>query len=126
MFPGQRLLPASNHPDLLADAERRVTSTINLATNLLQRNRLERRDVIFPLFIAGTATSQPRSRALILNLIKSFEGSGIGLNTRRTGRLLSAVYEEQERRVAGGGRREEVEWLEVAKGRELVLVNCGL
>ncbi|KAK5173413.1 uncharacterized protein LTR77_002094 [Saxophila tyrrhenica] len=126
MFPRQRSLPLSNQHELQTDTETRVSSILASATLQLQARQLERRDVIFPLFIAGYATTQPDLKIQALDLMKAFEGQGVGQNTFTTRRLLGAVYEEQRRRVEGGGRMEEVEWMRVARERGLGVVNCGL
>ena len=126
MFPAQRRIPVANQQELHADTERRAASIIHTAIIQLGAGLLERRHVIFPLFVAGFASTQPDVKIQSLDIIKAYEGTGIGQNTYRTRQLLSAVYEEQ-RRVAGrGGRMEDVDWLSVANGRSLTVVNCGL
>lgn len=126
MFPGQSHIPVANQSDIHADTERRILSIISVATAQLQQGRLDRRHVIFPLFMAGFATTQPDVKIRVLELIKTYEGSGIGQNTYRTRQLLTAVYEEQRRRANEGGSMEGVDWLFVARERSLTVVNCGL
>ena len=94
MFPGQRRIPVANEHEIHSDTERRVLSIINVAAAQLEDGQLGRRHVIFPLFIAGFATSRPDIKTQALDLIKSYEGTGIGQNTSRTRQLLTAVYEE--------------------------------
>lgn len=126
MFPGQRRIPVANLQEVQADTERRVQAIIDLATAQLEAGQLDRRHVLFPLFMAGFATIRPDAKIQALDIFKAFEGSGIGQNTYRTRRLLSAVYEEQRLMAEAGGRMEDVEWLSVAKERSLTIVNCGL
>ena len=86
----------------------------------------DRRHIIFPLFMAGFATTRPDVKIQALDLVKSYEGTAIGQNTYRTRLLLAAVYEEQRRMANTGGSMEDVDWLTVAKERSLAVVNCGL
>ncbi len=126
MFPRQRLIPVANQTDFHADTERRVMSIIAVAVKQLEDGHLERRDIIFPLFIAGFATSQPDMKIQALGIIKGYEGSGIGQNTYRTRQLLTAVYEEQRRKANAGEQMEDVDWLVLTKERSLMLNHCGL
>lgn len=87
---------------------------------------LDRREVVFPIFMAGVATTNPNAKGKAIELLKGYEGNGIGQNTSVVRRLLVAVCEEQNRRVAAGRRMEEVEWLRVGRERGLSVVNCGL
>lgn len=126
MFPGQRRIPFAGLQDQLADTEHRVMSIISIAAAQLQNGQLDRRHVIFPLFMAGYATAQAEAKIQALNIIKRYEGYGIGQNTYSTRQLLSAIYEEQRRVAELGGRMEDVDWLSFAKERSLTVVNCGL
>lgn len=126
MFPGQRRIPVANQQDINADTERRVASIISIAASQLERRQLDRRHIIFPLFMAGFVTTHPDAKIQALDIIKAYEGTGIGQNTYRTRRLLTAVYEEQRRMAEAGRRIEDVDWPAVAKERSLTVVNCGL
>ncbi len=126
MFFRQRSFPIASQQEVFADTKSRVMAIIALAATQLEAGHLERRHVIFPLFIAGFATMQPDLKVQALNIIKAYEGQGLGQNTYTTRRLLTAVYEEQGRVVEAGGRMEDVDWLRVARDRSLTVVNCGL
>lgn len=126
MFPGQRRIPIANFQGLLADTERRVMSIISIATTQLEAAQLDRRHIIFPLFMAGIATTQPDAKIQALDLMKAYEGSGIGQNTYSARRLLTAVFEEQRRVADVGGRIEDVDWVTVARERGLTVLNFGL
>lgn len=125
MFPRQRRILA-NPPDVHTDTERRVLAIIALASESVEAGLLERRHVVFPLFIAGYATLQPDAKVKALDLISAFETTGIGQNTARTRRLLKLVYEQQRQMYDAGGRMEDVDWLAVAREKRLTVVNCGL
>jgi len=129
MFPHHRSIPPHHQhdPHLHADTERRCASILTLASTHLETDQLVCRHDLFPLFIAGVATTQPDAKIHAIDCAKAFErAGGIGRNTARTRRLLVAVCEEQRRVVGAGGRMEMVEWWAVAEERGLGVVNCGL
>lgn len=122
MYPGQGCIPTANHSRLLADTENRVEKILTLAQGLSAD--FTDRDVVFSIFVAGVATSRMQHKNVALELIQRLEGSGIGLNTSRTMRLLAATIERQRRHVDAGGKMEEIDWMDPAEtGR---VMNCGL
>ena len=123
MFPGQRRIPVANQLNVLTDTEQRVLSILSVATSQLEQGQLDRRHIVFPLFMAGFATSQPDVKVQALDILKTYEGSGIGQNTYRTRQLLTWIYEEQRRRADEGGRMEDVDWLAPARERSLTTLN---
>jgi hypothetical protein len=126
MFPGQGLIPTANQAPFAADTGTRVSHILTLTMSLLANGELDRRGVVFPLFMAGVATNNPNAKAKAIDLLKSYEGHGIGQNTSVVRRLLVAVCEEQNRRLSAGRRMEEVDWLRFGKERGMSVVNCGL
>jgi hypothetical protein len=126
MFPTQALLPTANQAAYQADTATRVSHILTLGISIHAAGELDRREVVFPIFIAGVATTNPNAKAKAIELLKSYEGHGIGQNAAVVRKLLVAVCEEQRRRVANGRRMEEVEWLRVGKEKGLNVVNCGL
>jgi hypothetical protein len=126
MFPTQPLIPTANQAAYQADTATRVSHILTLTMSIHATGELDRREVVFPIFIAGVATTNPNAKATAIDLLKSYEGHGIGQNTSVVRKLLVAVCDEQRGRMAGGRRMEEVEWLRVGKERGLSVVNCGL
>lgn len=126
MFPSQRLIPVANQAVVAADTAVRVSHILTLASTILANGDLDRREVAFPIFMAGFATSNPDAKVRAIDLLKSFEGHGIGQNTSVVRRLLVGVCEEQRRRFELGRRMEEVDWLRFGRERGLSVVNCGL
>ncbi|KAK4500039.1 hypothetical protein PRZ48_008225 [Zasmidium cellare] len=86
LFPTQRTLPSYAQNSLSTDSEARVRSILALTATQPPSNRKS----VFPLFIAGVVSLEPESKRRALELVRGFEGSGIGQNTYRTGRLLEA------------------------------------
>jgi len=126
MFPSQGLIPTANQAAFFADTNTRVSHILTLTNRIFAAGELDRREVVFPIFIAGVATRNPAAKAKAIELLKSFESHGIGQNTNVVRRLLVAVCEEQNRRVSAGRRMEEVEWLRLGRERGMSVVNCGL
>lgn len=126
MFPGQRLIPHANAAAFAADTASRVCHIQTLASSILASGDLDRREVVFPVFIAGIATSDANAKITFINLLKSFEGHGIGQNTSVVRRLLVGVCEEQNHLLERGRRMEEVDWMRFGRERGMSVVNCGL
>ncbi|KAJ8604672.1 hypothetical protein MRB53_041704 [Persea americana] len=127
MYQEQRIFTyQQTHESTTADNERRISAILELASSLIAAKQYERRLIIFPIFIAGTATRQSDNKIRSLELIRAFERSGIGQNTRTVRRLLNLVFEEQSEAVRLGNLAESVEWMEVSKSRGLHISNCGL
>jgi hypothetical protein len=126
MFPGQSLIPSANQAAFLADTSTRVSHIFTLTISIIANGDLDRREVVFPVFIAGVATSNPNAKARAIDLLKTLEGHGIGQNTSVVRRLLEGVCAEQNRRVAAGRRMEEVDWLRFGRERGMSVVHCGL
>lgn len=55
--------------------------------------------VVFPLFIAGYAASEPEKKDLALNMIKAVEQHSFGGCTQSVRGLLEVVYEKQRAAV---------------------------
>lgn len=126
MFPSQRTLPSANKSALAADTETRVSHILTLTQSILESGDLARREVVFPCFIAGFATTDPNTKVRFVSLLRAFEGYGIGQNTSVVRKLLVGVYEEQRRGVESGRGMEGVEWLRWGRERGMSVVNCGL
>jgi hypothetical protein len=124
MYPGQGRMPFANRQAIVTDMELRATKILTLAAP--QAINPVHRNIIFPVFMAGVATSVESNKSAAIELIGRLEDTGIGRNTHRTKQLLVAVCEEQRRLVAVGGSQQEVEWLEIARANKLDVVNCGL
>ena len=121
MFPSQLRVPSFTQSALSTDTESRAAQILTLATSILNAGDLARREIVFPCFIAGIATTNFDRKREFVSLLRRCEGSGIGQNTSVVRKLLAGVCEEQGRRGVGG-----VEWMEWGRGRGWSVVNCGL
>lgn len=126
MFPGQRRIREPSQYELQPNIEECIFSIMSIARAQLSSGQFERRHINFPLFMAGFATTQAEVKVQVLNIMKVYEGHGIGLNTYRTRQLLMVVGAEQVRATNMGGSMEDVDWLTVAKERNLTVLNCWL
>jgi hypothetical protein len=126
MFPGQGLIPTANQAAFAADTGTRVSHILTLTVSILANGDLDRRELVFPIFISGVASNNHNAKAKAIDLLKTLEGHGIGQNTSVVRRLLVGVCEEQNRRVSAGRRMEEVDWLRFGRDRGMSVVNCGL
>ena len=74
----------ANQQAILQDTERRILSIVAFAISQMDDDQLHQRHIVFPLFIAGFATARPDVKVQALDIIKSYEGTGIGQNTSKT------------------------------------------
>jgi hypothetical protein len=130
MFPGQRIAPLSNGPSTLqADTEHRCSSIVEMAAAYITPGlptQHHSRHIIFPLFLAGMASTNALIKTRAVSVMTTLTAGGIGQNTFMTRTLLQAVIQEQNEMLRMGRRMEEVDWLELAEERDLRVANCGL
>ena len=93
---------------------------------------MERKTIVFPLFMAGFVSCDPHERMEILALVRKMEEDSVGRNVVAARQLLEVVYERQEGRreelrlegVDGG--EEDVDWVGMIQELGLQVVNCRL
>ncbi|KIX07082.1 uncharacterized protein Z518_05059 [Rhinocladiella mackenziei CBS 650.93] len=123
MWPGQRLDTSPDYNTEIAVASNQI---IYMARKALEEDRLDSRYLVFPVFIAGFASTDGGQRMQALDLIRSMEMNSIGRNTTVTRKALAAVYEKQNERFMNTGQSLDVDWMEVMAEREFMVVNFGL
>ncbi len=93
---------------------------------------MERKFIVFPLFMAGFVSKSRDERIEIVDLVKKMEEDSVGRNVAAARELLEIVYERQERRREELKRegvdegREDVDWVGVVGELGLQVVNCRL
>ncbi|PNS20517.1 hypothetical protein CAC42_5967 [Sphaceloma murrayae] len=122
MFPGQ---PFSN-PSLSAEVARQCRHVLALAQTVLQTGLWGRPPLVFAVFLAGVASPEAEIKSAAIQIIREFERNSFNRNVRGAKELLMTVCEEQRQRVIHGGRQEEVDWLELARSRQMEIVDFGL
>ena len=103
-----------------------------LAREIVSHNHLERKFIVFPLFMSGFVCKKQDERMEILALMKKMEEDSVGKNGVAPRRLLEVVYERQDRRREDLRRegvedgREDVDWVSMIEELGLQVVNCRL
>ena len=98
-----------------------ISIILSIATSIVQRQQLDFRFIVFPLFIAGFAAASNADRNQALELITAMERDSLGNNTRATRMLLRVVYAQQDERG-----EHAIDWIQVMHERGLQVVNFGL
>jgi hypothetical protein len=123
MWPGQRLETSPAYDVEISVASNQI---LHITTQALAQDRPDCRYLVFPVFMAGFASMDGTQRMQALDLLRAMETSSIGRNTTAARKSLAAVYEAQNDRFMNTGQSLDVDWMEVMKGRDLVVVNFGL
>ena len=125
MYSTQRLLSPSS---LTHEVSQCAGEILRLAREIVSSNHMERKFIVFPLFMSGFVSKIPDVRAEVLELIRKMEEDSVGRNVVAARQLLEILYERQERRreeLKDGGR-EDVDWVGMIRELGLQVVNCRL
>ncbi|KAL1987628.1 hypothetical protein VTN96DRAFT_2869 [Rasamsonia emersonii] len=123
MWPGQRMAPDSASDEVIGH---HAAVILQVAENIVNTGRFDLRFIIFPLFMAGTATSSGDQKMLAMDLMSSMEKEGLGRNATTTRNLLQIVYERQTLQFMTVGHSLNVDWAEIMMEQGLQVVNFGL
>lgn len=129
MYSTQRLLTPSS---LIHEVSQCAGEILRLAREIVSHNHMERKFIVFPLFMAGFVSKSAEERAEIVDLVKKMEEDSVGKNVAAARELLETVYERQEhrreelRREGVGDGREDVDWVGLVGELGLQVVNCRL
>ena len=105
---------------------------LRLAREIVSHNHLERKFIVFPLFMSGFVSTTQDERMEILALMKKMEEDSVGRNAVAPRQLLEIVYDRQDRwreelRKEGMALgREDVDWVSIIAELGLQFVNCRL
>lgn len=129
MYSTQRLLSPSSH---IPEVSRCGDDILQLAREIISHNHLERKFIVFPLFMSGFVSEAQDERMEILALMKKTEEDSVGRNGVAARQLLEIVYGRQDRRreelrresVDGG--RDDVDWVNMIAELGMQVVNCRL
>ena len=92
MYPNQT---QHNHASTIPEVIQSGREILDLAREIVQSGHMERKFIVFPLFIAGCVNDRPAERQEIVELLKKLEDDSIGRNFRATRQLLETVYERK-------------------------------
>lgn len=123
MWPGQRMAPGSASDEMI---RHHATVILQVAESIVNTGRFDLRFIIFPLFMAGTATSSGDQKMLAMDLISNMEKEGLGRNATTIRQVLQIVYERQTQQFMTVGHPLNVDWAEIMVEQGLQVVNFGL
>ena len=129
MYSRQRLLSPSS---FIHEVSQCGGEILQLAREIVSHKHLERKFIVFPLFMSGFVSKTPEERMEILALMKTMEVDSVGRNGVAARRLLEIVFERQDRRREElrrdgvDGVREDVDWVDMITELGLQVVNCRL
>lgn len=123
MWPGQRIETSPDYDTEIAVASNQL---LLMTRKALAEERTDCRYLVFPVFMAGFATTDGAHRMHALDLLRALEKTSIGRNTTATRKALAAVYEKQNERFMNTGQSLDVDWMEVMAEHGLTIVNFGL
>ena len=123
MWPSQRL---DTGPEFDVEIGQCVAEILQTAEGIVNAGRLELRFVIFPLFLAGFASTDGNQKMMALDMISRMEKKSIGSNTTATRHALQIVYEQQTQRFMHTGHSLDVDWSDIMVAQGLQVVNFGL
>ena len=129
MYSMQRLVSPSS---FIHEVSQCGGEILQLAREIVSHNHLERKFIVFPLFMSGFVSETQDERMEVLALMKKMEEDTVGRNGVAARQLLEIVYDRQDRRreelrregVEGG--REDVDWVSMIAELGLQVVNCRL
>ncbi|KAK2806917.1 hypothetical protein FQN51_005717 [Onygenales sp. PD_10] len=124
MWPNQ-LLETGGGPAL--EISQRATAILHVASSIINADRFDLRFIVFPLFMAGVASSSGSQKMLAVDLLSSIEANeSVGRNVTTTRHVLQIVYQRQTEGYMQRGHSLDVDWIEIMIEQGLQLVNFGL
>ncbi|KAK5188874.1 hypothetical protein LTR92_011123 [Exophiala xenobiotica] len=123
MWPGQRLETSPDYDTEIAVASNQI---LQMTRKAHSENRWHCRYLVFPVFMAGFASTDGAQRMLASDLIRAIEQTSIGRNTTVTRKALTAVYESQNERFMNTGQSLDVDWMQAMAERNMLVVNFGV
>ena len=119
-----------NQSNICPDLSSHIKIILSVAKNSLNQQKLERRYIIFPLFLAGTAASvaspnlptTQEYKHSALQIMRAFERESIGTNTESTRKILERVIEKATRMTKFSG----LDWIKDMDEMGLQVVHYGL
>lgn len=104
---------SQSHQDALT-VQHSISAILGMARDLAVHGNMQQRTAVFALLIAGAAASRMEDKMMALNLLRMFEESALGRNTRATRMLLECIYRRKDEQKSRG-LSEHVDWMLVAQ-----------
>lgn len=123
MWPTQRLESGSpNHPKVSQYAR----EILQLGREIIDHGHLERKFIVFPLFMAGFVAESTADRDEALELLTALEQKTMGRVANASKVLLELVYKRQKESLQRGENMLDVDWVQIVVEEGLQVVNCRL
>ncbi|PGG99304.1 hypothetical protein AJ79_08571 [Helicocarpus griseus UAMH5409] len=109
------------------EISQRANAILHVAASVINAGRFDLRFTVFPLFMAGVASSSDSQKMLALDLLSSIEeNESVGRNVTTTRHVLQIVWERQNDGYMRKGHALDVDWVEIMVEQGLQMVNFGL
>lgn len=103
-----------------------VSGILQVAECIVNAGRLDLRFIVFPIFMAGVASSSGAQKMMAMDLLSNMERDGVGRNASTIRQLLQIVYERQTQQFMMMGHPLDVDWAGMMVEHGLQVVNFGL
>ena len=123
MWPCQRL-DGGLQPTL--ELAHSIHEILELANEINLNGFIERKFMVFPLFMAGIATQNPFEHEQVIQLLIAFEKRSIGRAMVATRQILEIVYAKQKEVVELGADPLVVDWVDTVAARGLQMIDARL
>jgi len=139
MYASQRRYHPSHH---IHEVSQCANEILHLSREVVQSGHLERKFMVFPLFMSGFISKTREERSEILELVGKLEEEDcVGRNVAATRQLLEMVNQRQAQRKAelrrqrnegprveewGEDEVEDVDWIGIIAESGLQVVDCRL
>ena len=123
MWSTQRLEMTPEESETVSQAAREIRQ---LALEISEQGFIERKFIVFPLFMAGIASRAAPEQELVLELISVFEQQSIGKVMAATRQLLGVVFERQRASMGMGMDAFAVDWIDTVSERGLQMIDARL
>lgn len=123
MWPNQRL---DSGPQLVQETTQSISRIIQLGHEITSNGFIERKFMVFPLFMAGIATQNPSDHQRVIQLLVAFENQSIGKAMVATRQILEIVYEKRREVIMLGADPLMVDWVDTVAERGLQMIDARL
>lgn len=123
MWSGQRM---DTSPDFDTEITTAAAQILHLAQAAVTSNHYNSRFLVFPLFMAGVASTDGYQMMQSLQCIQTLEEGALGRNMATTRKALKTIYDSQNEQFMQNGHSLNVDWLQIMHEHGLTVVNFGL
>ncbi len=123
MWPHQRL---EMSPESIPEMSQSVGEILELAREISANGCIERKFMVFPLFMAGVGSQNPSDQQLAIELLRVFELRSIGRAMVATRHVLEVIYQKQREVIMQGGHPMMVDWVNTVAERGLQMIDARL